>query len=198
MEQNDNILQQLNKQNVRWLREYFFKLLDETICVNKLIDTSKRELYLNDSLKKIEAKGKADQLLEALEKSAMQSVMQREGVFCIFATLGDTDVDMIVSEIKKINNEAVFENTCLSLEFGKFSTEVSKIEKDVTAIFYLSAHTMDSLEDIKIKLAYTIGCLGKDNVIVFHKNCEASSSIRDFVIDSGMICGLACCSSIFK
>ena len=180
-----DIFQRVSEQNVRWLRKYFFSLLNEAVSVNSLIDTSNRDEYLRKYFAKITS-DQVVQLSKALTESSIHK--NKKITLLIFAATDDVDVIKVRNKMKEINCNSVHEIPCLLLEYGAFSTEVNQVNKhDETIIVYLSECVADHVEATKVKLSYVIGYFGKDNVVVFCKNTELSDDIKAFIREMDMI-----------
>jgi hypothetical protein len=169
--------------SVRWLRKYFFALAGKSASVNKLIDTANRTAYLGEIFKDMD-----DTAVENLSKALTESSIRKKVALLTFTSNEDANIAIIRNKMQWLKRNIVREIIGLSLSFGEFSAEMSQTETDETAVVYFGEFAPTQADDIKLRLSYVMGHLGKENVVVFFKNCELSNGLKNFIHDSGVIC----------
>jgi len=181
------IIDRVKNKDLRWLRKHFFALMSETVSVKVLIDQSTKGEYLEKCFNTISSDlEKVEQLNRALTESAIHKKI----ALLIFTTSDNDDgIGGIRNKLEEMNRDIVRTIQCLPLKFAAFSDAMRQAEHGETAIVYLSECIADRADDIKTKLSCVIGHLGKDNVVIFCKNCELSDTIKNFIHDdTGVIC----------
>jgi len=177
------IWQRLKDKDVRWLRNNFFSPLGSSVAVNKLLDTSNREQYLKEIFDPL-----SDDSLLSINKALTESAIRKQISFFSFAT----DIDATGSQIKAAllakNRDVIREVDSLIMGFADFCATVNLVEKEESAVVYLSELVADHAENIIMKLSYLVGRGGKERTIIFNKNCNLSEAVKNFIHDTGAIC----------